>query len=151
MPMHRTAPLPAPLDGFADQITFFTTHVSRLGPLFQFPMFAGLPGYLVATADGADRVLRTHAENYPKGPLWAAVGRITGNGLSTNQDHESWKRQRRLMNPAFARPAVQQYVEGIQAAMRPILEEWAASKGAAINITEASAELTQAVILSQPE
>jgi cytochrome P450 len=145
--MHRTAPQPATLDGFSDQIAFFTANVSRLGPLFQFPMFAGLPGYLVATADGADRVLRTHAEHYPKGALWAAVGRITGNGLSTNQDHESWKRQRRLMNPAFARPSVQQYVEGMQAAMQPILEEWAASTGAAINLTEACAELTQAVIL----
>lgn len=145
--MHRTAPQPATLEGFADQIAFFTAHVSTLGPIFQFPMFAGLPGYLVATADGADRVLRTHAELYPKGALWAAVGRITGNGLSTNQDNESWKRQRRLMNPAFSRPAVQQYVEGMQAAMQPILEEWAAHAGSSINITEAAAELTQAVIL----
>jgi cytochrome P450 len=51
------------------------------------------------------------------------------------------------MNPAFARPAVQHYVEGMQAAMQPILEEWAAFTSAAINITEASAGLTQAVIL----
>jgi cytochrome P450 len=147
--MSKEAPQPSSLTGFEDQIRYFDQAIKESGPIIQFPMGPQVTGMLVATATGADRVLRTASDGYPKGPLWAAVGRITGNGLSTNQDLESWRRQRRLMNPAFAHNSVEQYVEQIHSVLSSLLDEWAAraQQYPAIDITAALAELTQTVIL----
>lgn len=147
--MSKQAPQPSSLKGFEDQIRYFDQAVQELGPIIQFPMGPQVTGMLVATATGADRILRTASDGYPKGPLWAAVGRITGNGLSTNQDLESWRRQRRLMNPAFAHNSVEQYVEQIHSVISPLLDEWTtgAQQRRTIDITTALAELTQTVIL----
>jgi cytochrome P450 len=147
--MSKQAPQPSSLEGFEDQIRYFDLAVRELGPIIQFPMGPQLTGMLVASATGADRVLRTGSEGYPKGPLWAAVGRITGNGLSTNQDLASWRRQRRLMNPAFSHTSVEHYVEQIHSVLSPLLDEWAidAQESRPIDITTALTELTQIVIL----
>ncbi|HYF64118.1 MAG TPA: cytochrome P450, partial [Herpetosiphonaceae bacterium] len=123
--------------------------VSEHGPIVQFPMGPHLTGMLIASANGADRVLRADLEGYVKGVLWEVVGRLSGNGLAVNPDLEDWRRQRRLMNPAFSRPSVQHYVGQMQAVIPATLDEWlpAAERGEPLNITGAAAELTQAMIL----
>ena len=147
--MHKQAPQPSSLEGFEDQVRYFDAAVRELGPIIRFPMGPQVTGMLVASATGADRVLRTGSEGYPKGPLWAAVGRITGNGLSTNQDPASWRRQRRLMNPAFSHPSVEHYVEQIHSVLSPLLDEWAIDgrEYRPIDITNALTGLAQVVIL----
>ncbi len=148
-PVSKQAPHPSSLEGFEDQIRFFERAVREGGPIIQFPMGPQATGMLVASPTGADRVLRVAAEGYPKGPLWAAVGRITGNGLSTNQDLESWRRQRRRMNPAFSHGSIEEYIEQVHSVIPPLLDEWAAvaAQSPLIDVTTALAELTQVVIL----
>jgi len=147
MPKH--APQPSSRDGFDDQIRYFDQAVLELGPIIRFPMGHEMTGMLVATATGADRILRTAAEGYPKGPLWEAVGRITGNGLSTNQDIASWRRQRLLMNAAFSRTSVERYVQQIQSVLSSTVGGWTTvgQQTGLVNITTMVAELTQTMRL----
>jgi cytochrome P450 len=57
--------------------------------------------YLVTHPDHVHHVLVTRDENYWKGKIFARTRFLFGNGLVVNEG-ESWWRQRRLMQPAFA-------------------------------------------------
>lgn len=70
------------------------------GDVVQFPIPTP-PTYLVSSPGGVRRVLVTNARNYSKDTLqYRALAMLTGNGLLT-ADGEAWRRQRRLVQPAF--------------------------------------------------
>ena len=57
--------------------------------------------YLVTLPDHIHHVLVENQENYWKGDVFERTRFLFGNGLVVNEG-ESWRRQRRLMQPAFA-------------------------------------------------
>jgi cytochrome P450 len=67
--------------------------------------------YVTRDADHARDILVTHATAFDKQhSAFQLLARVLGDGLVTS-DGEHWRRQRRLTQPAFARPRMQQYSE----------------------------------------
>ncbi len=58
--------------------------------------------YLVTDLDGIKRVLQDNHTNYIKGPWYHVLRPLMGDGLFSI-DGDEWKRQRRLVQPAFQR------------------------------------------------
>ena len=58
--------------------------------------------YLVTDLDGIKHVLQDNHTNYIKGPWYQVLRPLMGDGLFSS-DGDYWKRQRRLIQPAFQR------------------------------------------------
>jgi cytochrome P450 len=61
------------------------------------------PPYLFSHPDHIAHVLQTHHRNYRKSELVEPLRPFLGSGLATS-DGDLWRRQRRLIQPAFQRP-----------------------------------------------
>jgi cytochrome P450 len=80
--------------------------------------------YLVSHPDYAQHVLVTNAKNYNKGPIMRGIRVALGDGLFTS-DGELWRRQRRLMQPAFHQRQIREMVDAIREETLRHLETWA--------------------------
>jgi cytochrome P450 len=75
------------------------------GDVVQFPLPI-LPVYLIAHPTDVDRVLRVNAKNYGKRTIqYENLAEVTGDGLLA-ADTAPWKRQRKLIQPAFHHEAI---------------------------------------------
>lgn len=98
----------------------------------------------------AQHVLVDHARNYSKGgPFWASLRAFLGNGLPISEG-AFWKRQRRMIQPAFHHQRLValtgKMVEAIDACLA---ESWesAARSGAPFNAAKAFTRLTMSVLV----
>jgi cytochrome P450 len=83
----------------------------------------GVRVFTVYRARHAEHVLVTNQDNYIKGPMQELVALASGQGLvSSNGD--LWRRQRRLIQPMFAKRHVQTFAEHMIGAGARLLEEW---------------------------
>jgi cytochrome P450 len=96
--------------------------------IFRFPV-GPVEVYLVSHPDYVQHILVTNAENYNKGPIMNGIRMALGNGLFTS-DGEFWRRQRRLMQPAFHNRMIQrmtgpmsQAIEEHLARLQPAVDE----------------------------
>jgi cytochrome P450 len=83
-------------------------------------------------------VLQTNHQNYGKGPRYRrAVEPLFGNGLPTT-DGEFWKRQRRLMQPAFLRKHHELFAATMIECTREMIGRWMATaqSGGRLNVRE---------------
>ena len=72
-----------------------------------------------------ERVLQTNAQNYRKGRSFRRLRPISGNGLLFS-DGELWRRQRRLVQPAFQRQRLGAYAPAITRATAALVTRWRA-------------------------
>jgi cytochrome P450 len=87
----------------------------------------------VASPEAAERVLVSESKNYDKGAEFWELGRdALGNGLALS-DGDLWRRQRRLMNPAFR----MQRLKGL----RQVIEEVVEHKVAELEVLAAEGDL----------
>jgi len=110
--------------------------------------FGGADVYLVASADGAERVLKTNAANYDKQHgSFRMLRRVFGNGLLTSEG-SFWLRQRRLAQPAFHRERLGRMAERMVAAAEETAARWqeGARAGRAVAMTEEMSRLTLKVV-----
>lgn len=63
----------------------------------------GTPVFIIRNPDHARHVLVTSQDNYAKGIDYKILAVLLGQGLITNLDQEHWQKQRRLVQPLFAR------------------------------------------------
>ena len=83
-----------------DPLGAFTSLAREYGHVLRFK---GLyTSYLLTHPADVERVLQTNAHNYVKGRSYQKFRESTGNGLLIS-DGELWRRQRRLVQPAFHR------------------------------------------------
>ncbi|MBO0778515.1 MAG: cytochrome P450 [Ktedonobacteraceae bacterium] len=82
--------------------------------------------YLVSHPDYVRQILVTNASNYIKGSMMNGIRLALGNGLFTS-DGDFWKRQRRLMQPAFHVRQIQQMAAHIDEAIREGMQRWASA------------------------
>lgn len=76
----------------------------RIGPL---------RAYLLSRPDLVEHVLLTHSKDFRKSPAYRLIlSRVVGDGLVTS-DGEVWRRQRRLVQPAFHRERIAAYAEAM--------------------------------------
>ena len=103
--------------------------------------------YLVTLPDHVHHVLVENHENYWKGDLFSRARFLFGNGLVVNEG-ESWRRQRRLMQPAFAHRRVAALVPIMADVVERRLTGWeeAAAMGSPVEIGKEMMSLTLSII-----
>ncbi len=81
----------------------------------------GVPMYVMRHPDHLHEVLVTKASSFVKRSR--DLDEFLGSGLLTSNG-ELWRRQRRLIQPAFTRPRLQQYAQAMIARTREMIERW---------------------------
>ncbi|GGK98462.1 cytochrome P450 [Nocardia jinanensis] len=104
--------------------------------------------YVVSHPDYIRRILVTNAANYPKGSMMAPFRAALGNGLVTSEG-DYWKRQRRLMQPAFHNEQLQAMESHITGCVERAVERWhhAAEQGVPVDILDEAIQLNVEIVL----
>jgi cytochrome P450 len=104
--------------------------------------------WIVHHPDDVKRVLVTNHRNYTKGVGIDRVRMLLGNGIMTSEG-EFWRRQRRMLQPAFHRRVIQRFAGVIRARNTALLERWqrAAELRETVNLTESMSQLALEVVL----
>jgi cytochrome P450 len=104
--------------------------------------------YLVNDPEYIRHILVKNHANYNKGPGFSRVKMLLGNGIIVS-DGAFWRRQRRMIQPAFNRRVIAVLSQQIAQCNRELFEQWSAKadNNETIDITEAAAELSLLVIL----
>lgn len=89
------------LSDFAHDPLSYTRELWRTyGDYVRVPFLPGQIGYLCAHPDAAEHILSTHQDRYGKPDANKIMSLLVGQGILTSEG-EFWRRQRRLMQPAF--------------------------------------------------
>lgn len=104
--------------------------------------------WVVHHPDDVKRVMVTNHRNYTKGVGMDRVRLLLGNGLITSEG-EFWRRQRRMMQPAFHRKVIERFAGVIDELNGAMLDRWAAAagRGEPVNLTQGMSELALDVVL----
>ena len=78
---------------------------------------------ILSDPEAAQYVLQTHAKRYPKSSGLKRYSSFLGNGLLINEG-ESWRRQRRLVAPAFLRERLADYSRQMASIVQSSVIEW---------------------------
>lgn len=82
-----------------------------------------LSTYVLFHPEHIEYVLRTHHENFIKDRLTKGISPLVGQGLLTSEG-EFWKRQRRLVQPAFQHGQVERYASQMVGHTLRMIEGW---------------------------
>ena len=107
----------------ANPLQYLVNMTDTYGPIVQFPI-PRPPTYLVSDAAAARHVLMSSPRAYSKNTVqYSALSLITGTGLLTS-DADVWRRQRRLVQPAFHTGAVNAVVGHVVDALDRLQPVW---------------------------
>lgn len=123
---------------------FYSRMRREYGDVVRMRSFLPFIWHLVSHPEGVEHVLQTNQQNYQKGRLFnKPVGLLTGNGLVTSEG-DFWRRQRRLVQPAFHRQRVSSYAEVVTGATEDMLKRWDvyAKSGEQFDLAEEMTHLT---------
>lgn len=106
-----------------DPLGFLTDCARRYGDFV--PIRIGpCPGFIINHPDFIEYVLLTNSKNFIKGPALQRARFLFGNGLVASEG-EFWRRQRRLIAPAFHRDRIAAYAEVLVGYADRMLDTWA--------------------------
>jgi cytochrome P450 len=120
----------------------------RFGNIYKASIY-GDNAYVVTDPAYAEHVLIKNWQNYvKKGPAINRVTFLVGNGLIVSEG-EFWKRQRRLIQPAFHRKSVDGLTALIVNVNAALLDRWenAAKKNECVNVTRDVSDMILEVVL----
>jgi len=106
-------------DGWLD---FLSECKRRYGNVVYF-RFLGVPACLINDPAGIERVLVTDHQSFTKSMDYRALSRVLGQGLLTSEG-EFWRRQRRLVQPAFFRDRILSYAGLMTSYTARLIETW---------------------------
>ena len=121
----------------------------RFGDIYRvFSPARGTYDYVINHPDDIKRVMLSNHRNYTKGGGMDRVKILLGNGIMTSEG-AFWRRQRRMMQPAFHRRIISQFAQLIGEVNERYAQRWAdhAARGELVNITEDTSELTLEIVL----
>jgi cytochrome P450 len=120
---------------------------ARFGDTYRASIYE-IPSYVTRNPDYAGHVLRDNWRNYVKGQAVKRVALLLGNGLIVSEG-EFWKRQRRMIQPAFHRETIAGLVDIARCANATLLRNWeqAARESAPVNVTLDISRMVLEVIL----
>ncbi len=105
--------------------------------------------YLVSEPTLIKHVLQDNHPNYRKGERYQnALGPLFGSGLLTSEG-DAWKRQRRMVQPAFKRERHEQFATAFQVCTQAAVEHWrlAARARTPIDIRDEMIRLTMSALM----
>lgn len=105
--------------------------------------------WVICNPEDVKRVLVSNHRNYTKGVGLDRVRILLGNGIMVSEG-EFWRRQRRMIQPAFHRRVIERFATVVAAANRRHLTRWdaLARSGATLNLTADMSELTLDIVLN---
>ena len=108
----------------------------------------GVFNYVINHPEDIKRVLLSNHRNYTKGEGIDRVKILLGNGIMTSEG-AFWRRQRRMMQPAFHRRVIDQFSLLISEANEKYAERWAAmsARGEPVNVSSDTSEMTLEIVL----
>jgi cytochrome P450 len=125
-----------------DAIGYFTKCFREYGDIV-FLRFLGVPMCLINRPDCIESVLVTQHNNFEKSKDYRALRRVLGNGLLTSEG-EFWRRQRKLVQPAFHQARIAAYAEVMVAYTERMLASW--KDGEERDVHEAMMRLTLDIV-----
>lgn len=129
-----------------EQLSILLDAARRHGPVLRF-RYLNRSSVLISGPDQIAHVLKTNSRNYQKSENYRPVRLVTGNGLLTS-DGEFWRRQRRLVQPAFHRHRVADLATMMVAHTDRMVERWRGSylpAGRPFSLFSEMIELTLAI------
>jgi cytochrome P450 len=104
--------------------------------------------YVINHPEDVKRVMLSNHRNYTKGGGMDRVKILLGNGIMTSEG-AFWRRQRRMMQPAFHRRIISQFAELIGEVNEKYAARWEqrAARGEPVDITDETSELTLEIVL----
>jgi cytochrome P450 len=105
-----------------DEMGYLAKAVREYGDLVRLRL-GNLTTYIVVNPAHIEYVLRTHADNFIKDELTRWLIPLVGQGLLTSEG-EFWRRQRRLIRPAFQVQEIQHYAAVMVEHTNRLLATW---------------------------
>jgi cytochrome P450 len=137
------------LGGSDDTLAQLRTFFARYGDVYRvFAPGRGVYDYVINHPDDIKHVLLTNHRNYTKGTGMDRVKILLGNGIMTSEG-DFWRRQRRMMQPAFHRRIIDRFSRLIEEVNEKFAQRWArnAHRGEPVDVSDATSELTLEIVL----
>ncbi len=125
-----------------DTIRYLTQCTREYGDIVFF-RFLGVPACYLSRPDYIESVLVTQSNNFVKSKDYRAMRRVLGNGLLLSEG-DFWRRQRKLIQPAFHQTRIAAYAEIMVRYAERMLASW--SDGQTLDIHEAMMRLTLGIV-----
>jgi cytochrome P450 len=116
---------PGPREGYPaaeDLLEWMERHFKAFGDTYKASIY-GCMAYVTRDIHCAYHVLVENWQNYIKGQRIKRIGFLLGNGLMVSEG-DLWKRQRRMIQPAFDHKSIDDLVDVITAVNLRLLEKW---------------------------
>jgi len=129
---------PGPLAAYntsQELLGWMAEQFQQFGSIYKASIY-GVAVYAICAPEHVERVLLKNWQNYPKGQAIKRIALLLGNGLMVSKG-EFWKKQRRMLQPAFQRKSVIGLIDVIKTANSSLLEKWerAARENRTVNVT----------------
>jgi cytochrome P450 len=130
-----------------DLLDWMGRQFSAFGDIYKASVY-GTSMYGIRDVEFAHRVLVENWQNYVKGQAIRRVALLLGNGLMVSKG-ELWKRQRRMIQPAFNHESLGRSTKLITTVNTELLKKWqlAASKNESVNVTRDVSNMALEVVL----
>lgn len=130
-----------------DLLSWMMENFKQYGDIYRASIY-GSDVYVVSSPQYADYILRENWQNYKKGQAIKRIGLLLGNGLMVCEG-EFWKKQRRMIQPAFHQEAIVALINVITEANAALLKKWecAAMDVGSVNITLDISQMVLEVVL----
>ncbi|HME40486.1 MAG TPA: cytochrome P450 [Steroidobacteraceae bacterium] len=150
----QTTAVPGPTEGFDlggsdESLARLRRYFAEFGDCYRvFAPGRGVYNYVINHPDDIKRVLLSNHRNYTKGEGMDRVKILLGNGIMTSEG-DFWRRQRRMMQPAFHRRVIDQFSALIGEVNGKFAARWAekAARREAVNLSDDASELTLEIVL----
>ena len=116
-------------------LSWMDDHFRQYGNIYKASVY-GTSVYAINTPEYAKHVLSDNWQNYVKGQAIKRIALLLGSGLMVSEG-EFWKRQRRMIQPAFHRNFIGGLANIITTANVALLKRWeqAAKRKESVNVT----------------
>jgi cytochrome P450 len=109
-------------DGNDDLLSWLGRNFREFGDIYAASIY-GVNVYVINDPEYVEHVLLRNWQNYPKGLAIKRIALLLGNGLMVSKG-DLWKRQRRMIQPAFNRASLGELIGIITAANQSLLDKW---------------------------
>jgi cytochrome P450 len=125
------------------------SYFAQFGDIYRvFAPRRGVYNYVINHPDDVKRVLLANHRNYTKGEGMDRVKILLGNGIMTSEG-DLWRRQRRMMQPAFHRRVLDRFAALIREVNDDYARRWEekAARREPVNLTDDMSSMTLTIVL----